>query len=173
MSSNLSDPPISPEDTTTLPSHPTLKITGTTLHLTLDFTLPSTFWTGEEFIPYRASLLDSLPLYLSPTSTQTIAKLLIHLTFPHRRLQSNALRLTQRDLVNRISALIRDFIGEVEVRFQSPEMEWSQVRCLAPFWGLKGKCRVRVEGRVVMGGSELGERLRGEWRRMREGREGY
>jgi hypothetical protein len=172
MSSNLSDPPTSPEDTT-LPSHPTLKITGTTLHLTLDFTIPSTFWTGEEFITYRVSLLDILPLYLSPTSTQTIAKLLIQTTFPHHRTQGNALRLTQRDLVSRISALIRDFTREVEVRFQSPETEWSQVKCLAPFWGLKGRWRVRVEGRVVMGGSELGERLRGEWRRMREGREGY
>ena len=55
------------------------------------------------------------------------------------------------------------------------ETEWSQVRCLAPFWGLDGGCRVRVtvQGKRVLSGSELGVKLKGEWRRLSEGRELY
>ncbi|KAE9363297.1 hypothetical protein N431DRAFT_450082 [Stipitochalara longipes BDJ] len=175
MPTNVSDTPSSQKDTDekAIPSHSALQISGTTLSLTLDFiALPSSFWTGEEFIPYRASLLSTLPLYFAPP--HSITRLLISISFPHHRTQSNAVRLTQRDLVNRIAALIRNFEGEVEVLFSSPETEWSQVRCLAPFWGLKGhKWKCKVEGRVVMGGSELGRKLLAEWRRMREGRELY
>lgn len=180
------------EEGTTIPSHPALTLHSTTLHLTLDFTAhPPTFWTGEEFIPFRASLLDTLPLYLlppspnsHPTTPVTVTKLIISLLFPPSKTQSNAIILTQRDLISRISGLLckiqnskSSSVFEVEVLHQSTEvkgeMEWSQVRCLAPFWGLKGRWRVRVNGRVVGSGSELGTRLLGEWRRMREGRELY
>jgi hypothetical protein len=176
----------------TIPPHPTLTLHATTLTLTLDFTpstYPSTFWTGEKFIPFRSTRLSTLPLYLSQTK---ITKLIIHLNFPHHRTQSNALRLTHRDLVSRIAGLLSHLPSttnanantnanlEIEISFQSPETEWCQVRCLAPFWGVRG-VRVRVKegvgegGKVVVvgRGSELDGRLRGEWRRMREGWELY
>jgi hypothetical protein len=128
-----------------IPSHHALGLNGTALSLTFDFNLyPSSFWTGEAFIPYRSTLLTTLPQYFSPH--QRITKLQISILFPHHRTQSNTLRITQRDLVNRVTAIVRTSEGvEVEVIFQSPETDWSQVRCLAPFWGLKGqKWRVRV-----------------------------
>jgi hypothetical protein len=159
-----------------VPSHTALNLHGATLSIILDFSLyPSTFWTGEDFIPFRASLLRTLPLLLPE-----ISRLLISVLFPHHRAQSNTLHLTQRDLVNRVAAIVRSYEGvEVEVLFQSPETEWCQVRCLAPFWGLKGyKWRVKVKdgergARAIMGGSELGTKLQTEWRRMRDGRELY
>jgi hypothetical protein len=163
----------------TIPSHPALKLNGTAAFLTLDFNLyPSSFWTGEDFIPYRSTLLTTLPQYFSPH--QSITKLQISILFPHHRTQSNTLRITQRDLVNRVTAIVRTNEGvEVDVIFQSPETDWSHVRCLAPFWALKGhKWRVRVidgerEARLIMGGSELGTKLQAEWRRMRNDRELY
>jgi predicted phage-related endonuclease len=58
----------------TIPSHPALKVNGTALSLTFDFSLYlSSFWTGEAFIPYRSTLLTTLPQYFSPH--QRITKL--------------------------------------------------------------------------------------------------
>lgn len=159
------------DESKSVPYHPALTLNCATLSLTLDFALyAASFWTGEEFIPYRASLLNTLPLYYPQ-----LTRLLITLTFPHHRTQSNTIRLTQRDLVNRIAGLTKSCErSEVEVIFRSPETDWSQVRCLAPFWGTKGhRWRVKVDGKVVMGGSDLGTKLQAEWRRMKEGRELY
>jgi hypothetical protein len=163
-----------------IPSHHTITPSSSTLTINLDFSAyPNTFWAGEDFIPYRASLLSKLPHY-----TGLVKKLLILITTPHHRTQSNSIRLTQRDLVARIVGLLsRSDLNEVEldIVYQYQEVEWSQVRCLAPFWGLDGKVRgwkVRVkerdrEARVLAVGSELGTKLQAEWKRMKEGKELY
>jgi len=179
MSSEIVNTASQEETQDAIPSHPALTLNGTALSLTFNFSLyASSFWTGEAFIPYRSTLLTTLPQYFPPH--QCITKLQISIIFPHHRTQSNTLRITQRDLMNRVTTIVRTNEGvEVEVIFQSPETDWSQVRCLAPFWGLKGqKWRVRVidgerEARLIMRGSELGTKLQAEWRRMRNGRELY
>ena len=138
---------------------------------------PSSFWTGEDFIPYRSTLLTTLPQYFSPH--QSITKLQISMLFPRHHTQSNTLRITQRDLVNGVTAIVRTNEGvEVEVIFQSPETDWSQLRCLAPFWGLKGhKWRVRVidgeRGEVDYGRFRIRDETTGGVRRMRNDRELY
>jgi hypothetical protein len=151
-----------------------------TLSLTLDFTTqPSSFWTGEAFIPYRA-FLDTLAFYLTPASnlppkTPKISKVIISISFPEHRTQTNSIRLTQRDLVNRLAGLIKHLEAEIEILYMCEEIAWTQARCLAPFFGLKGRRRFKLKegGSEAKAGSEIATKLQTKWRRMRDQRELY
>jgi hypothetical protein len=170
--------------TNTIPSHTAITLHGFALSLTLDFTnQPSSFWTGEAFIPYRASLLDTLTFYLKPaftlpTNPPNISKVIISISFPKHRTQSNSIRLTQRDLVNRVAGLLKHLEVEIEILYMCEEIDWSQARCLAPFFGLNGRRRIKLkedgrEARVLGAASEMATKLQMEWRRMRDLRELY
>jgi hypothetical protein len=170
--------------TNTIPSHPAITLHTLTLSVTLDFTTqPSSFWTGDAFIPYRSTLLDTLAFYLNPPfsllpNTPNISKVIISISFPEYRTQSNSTRLTQRDLVNRIAGLFKYLEAEIEILYICDEIEWSQARCLGPFFGLNGRRRIKLkergrEARVLGAGSEMATKLQTEWRRMRDQRELY
>jgi hypothetical protein len=170
--------------TNTTPSHPAITLQALTLSVTLDFTIqPSSFWKGEAFIPYRSTLFDTLAFYLKPAfslppSTPNISKVIILISSLEYRTQSNSIRLTQRDLVNRLAGLIKHLEAEIEILYICEEIEWSQARCLTPFFGLNGRRRIMLKGRgrearVLGAGSEMATKLQTEWRRMRDQRELY
>lgn len=65
-------------------------------------------------------------------------------------------------------------VKKLDIVFKAPEMHWSQIQGLAPFWGLKGN-RWRVflktgENKAVLvkAGDEWERRLRAELRVLRE-----
>ncbi|PMD13756.1 hypothetical protein NA56DRAFT_711770 [Hyaloscypha hepaticicola] len=170
--------------TNMIPSHTVITLHALTLCLTLDFTTqPSSFWTGEAFIPYRGTLLDTLSFYLKPafnlpSNPPNILKVIISISFPKPRTQSNSIRLTQRNLVNRVAGLLKYLEGEIEILYMCEEIEWSQAQCLAPFFGLRGRRKIKLkeggrEARVLGAGSEMATKLQTEWRRMRDQRELY
>jgi hypothetical protein len=107
MSSPSTETVLLGDQANAIPFHPALNLSSSTLMIILDFgAYPSTFWTGEDFIPYRRTLLSTLPLHFAspPPSHQTkgTTKLLITTSFPHCRTQFNSIRLTHRDLIARI-----------------------------------------------------------------------
>jgi hypothetical protein len=155
--------------------HEAIKTGNRTVALTLDFTKPHFFWDGQDFATYRKTLLETLPWY------HFIAKkLLIVLVFPHYRGQSQAVKRTQKDLVNRIATLVDEFpmIDSITVVFKSPETNWQQIESLASLYQIRGKwtCTIK-EGqqspRPWRCGDAWDQKLKGRYRAMLEQRELY
>jgi hypothetical protein len=155
--------------------HEAIKAGIRTVILNLDFTKPHSFWVGQDFATYRKTLLETLPWY------HFIAKkLLITLVFPDYRGQSKAVKLTQKDLVNRIATLVDEFpmMDDITVVFRSPETNWQQIESLAPLYQIRGKwtCTIK-EGqqspRSLRCGDAWDQKLKGRYRTMLEQRELY
>jgi hypothetical protein len=121
--------------------HEAIKVKNRTVALTLDFTKPHSFWIGQDFATYRKPLLDTLPCYHFLAK-----KLLVVPVFPDYREQSQAAKRTQKDLVNRIAALVDEFqmMDSITVVFKSPDMNWQQIESLAPLYQIEGSGRVRL-----------------------------
>jgi hypothetical protein len=158
-----------------IPPHEAIKASNYTVSLTLDFTKPASFWVGVEFVTYRQTLLSALPLYHF-----LFKRLHIKLNFPSYRGQSQAVKRTQEDLVNRIATLVDEFpmMDKITVAFKSPETNWVQIEALAALYQIKGKwgCVIK-EGqqslRPLRCGDVWDQRLKGRYRAMVEQRELY
>jgi hypothetical protein len=80
--------------------------------------------------------------------------------------------------VNRVAGPLKHLEVDIEILYMYEEIEWSQARCLARFFGLKGRRRIKLkedgrEARILGAGSEMATRLQTEWRRMMDQRELY